>query len=559
VKAATPVSAPAHPFVLAAILAFLFAILTFFTLSPPPAQAGPNAGGTLIVHSAGTAMVGSVEICTEGTTPTGYDSVVDREDVESADAPAIFRIYAIFPSTNSPRLMGLTWGVTYDPSKLILAASDGCDNLSFPDTGWPDPGTGTSVVYSTPQTAQVVRVYAFSAYTVGGQACTFDLTSNPNPTQGGYFGDDSVPAVLDPIAGFGGLGFHQDGHVPWEEIPRGACCTPDDLCTYAPESDCPSPAVWVGAWTNCEPDPCGTPLLRACCGTDGSCTLTTEDACSPPSLWHAEWSNCWSNPCPLPPMGACCHPDGTCIRGHESDCASPGVWHQEWAACSPNPCPQPSGACCFAEGSCFYLPHNQCSADWRGLGTTCSPNPCPQPSAPGACCLRSGGCNLLSDLACTVAQGVFQGVGTVCYPDPCVWPGACCDFATGNCTLTLQADCPYQWQGAGVPCSIEYCPVSAPVGACCDYPTAICTMTSESQCGFTWLGVGSVCNIQTCPPPSPPTGACCRMETGACSVTTQSDCSFIWMGVGTTCNSTTCPVPVPVLHKTWGQIKASYR
>ena len=45
---------------------------------------------------------------------------------------------------------------------------------------------------------------------------------------------------------------------------------------------------------------------------------------------------------------------------------------------------------------------------------------------------------------------------TVCPVLPPVL-GACCDASTGNCTVTAQADCVFEWLGADVPCNVTTC------------------------------------------------------------------------------------------------------
>lgn len=101
------------------------------------------------------------------------------------------------------------------------------------------------------------------------------------------------------------------------------------------------------------------------------------------------------------------------------------------------------------------------------------------------------------------------------------------------------------------------CPGAGAEGACCDFSTGNCTLTCANDCTFTFLGPGSVCNPETCPVPLP-TGACCDISTGNCTVTTQADCQFTWLGPGVPCDPNTCQ-PVPTKNETWGQIKHQYR
>lgn len=77
--------------------------------------------------------------------------------------------------------------------------------------------------------------------------------------------------------------------------------------------------------------------------------------------------------------------------------------------------PWPPGACCNPDGTCSYVPQSQCgTGDWR-IDGVCAPNPCPQP------------------------------------------PGACCNELTGDCGITTQDGCQFQWLGANVPCNDVTC------------------------------------------------------------------------------------------------------
>jgi hypothetical protein len=174
-----------------------------------------------------------------------------------------------------------------------VAGPSNCADFELPDTGWPDRGSGNSLTWDTVQTDHIVKMYGFYAYTYNQNACTFALT--PNPSQDGYFGDDAVPAALDPIAGFSSLGFHTDG-VPVcpSDLPSGACCAQDRTCSYGFESACQTPSVWQGDWTVCSPSPCHP--FGACCAADGSCNLVPQENCLLPNLWHGEWPSCSPNP-----------------------------------------------------------------------------------------------------------------------------------------------------------------------------------------------------------------------------------------------------------------------
>jgi hypothetical protein len=270
------------------------------------AFAGPNAGGTLIAHDANLLMSatdGLVSICGQGLPLDVCENADIEIDGTSAADVSIFKVYAAFAIGSAPRLMGIAWGVTYDPDNLFLTAWGKCGDFELNDDPWPSSGSGSSVTWNTVQQGYLTPVYWFGAYTYGNPTL-FNL--GPNPSQGGVFGDDTVPAILDAITCFGAMGFDTAGHVCCPQIgpPIGACCDP----------------------------------------ATGACALTSEADCQPPRIWHPEWTTCEpTNPCPQPqPYGACCDPaTGLCTFTLEADCLAPNVWHGDWV-CDPNPCPPPT-------------------------------------------------------------------------------------------------------------------------------------------------------------------------------------------------------------------------
>lgn len=267
------------------------------------AYAGPNAGGTLIAHDANLTMLGTdglISICAQGTDPATCADADVRIDGAMSGDEAIFKVYAAFLEGSAPRLMGITFGCTYagDP---VLTAWGHCGDFELADDTWPAPGTGTSVTWNTVQTAYLTAVYWFAGYQYYGGG-TFDLAGNPGQG-GGFFGDDSVPAILDAIAGYGKIGFDVDGELVCPApVENGACCDPET----------------------------------------GNCMLTPADQCPPPMIWHPEWQTCEPNPCPPPIiLGACCDPaTGDCTITEEIYCA--GNWLGPDFGCDPNPCEQPS-------------------------------------------------------------------------------------------------------------------------------------------------------------------------------------------------------------------------
>jgi hypothetical protein len=293
------------------------------------AFAGPNAGGTLIITDGGimtAATNGAISVCGQGVNLTACTAAVVRSDATSGAASAeILKVYAAFSSTASPRLMGIAWGlhITGDAS---VEKGWNCADFELPDAGWPGDLIGNSCTWNLLQTAHLIPVYAFSGYNAGAGG-TVELV--PNPSQGAVFGDDTVPAILDPIEGLGSFGLGMDGHLvcPFEPPQPGACCDP----------------------------------------ATGNCTFILQADCT--MNWRA--GVCDPNPCPPPPMGACCDPaTGACVDVIASACQ--GVWHLG-IACSTNPCPQ-LGACCLTDNSCVMVLQTACTGIWKGV--TCTPELC---------------------------------------------------------------------------------------------------------------------------------------------------------------------------------------
>ena len=224
------------------------------------AHAGPNAGGTLIAHDINLLASGTNEtlpLCVQGAIPN-YCSEADVEldgAGELGGDVAFFRVYAAFPDLSSPRLAGIAWGIDYGPAELVLVDTYNCGDFELPESGWPGPTLGNGVTWNTAQTEHLVPVYMFSAYTFGAPTL-FSL--RPHPQGGGYFGDDSVPSILDQIAGYGKLGFDQPGiRVCPSDLPLGACCRPDATCFLTTAEQCPPPFLWYGS--DCTPNPCPLP------------------------------------------------------------------------------------------------------------------------------------------------------------------------------------------------------------------------------------------------------------------------------------------------------------
>ncbi len=84
-----------------------------------------------------------------------------------------------------------------------------------------------------------------------------------------------------------------------------------------------------------------------------------------------------------------------------------------------------------------------------------------------------------------------------------------------------------------------------PTGACCNEATGVCTITTQSDCAYSWLGPDVPCDATTCPAPAP-MGACCLVDQGVCVVMTEADCvgqSGEYQGDDTDCDPNPCVIP----------------
>jgi hypothetical protein len=361
-----------------------------------PALGGPNAGGTLVVHDADlpiSAVHPAAPLCGQGNVPTICAALDTRLDGSGPGSHQVWKIYAAFPSSSSPRLMGLEFGIDYDPNLLVITgeATRSCGDFELPDLEWPGPHAGNSVVWSSVQTSRLVPIYAFSGYALG--PTSFSVI--PNPSDAGIFGDDSAPSVMDYVAGYGRLGFDTDG-APRCEMQLGACCrllgNPPWCALSAPDA-CVDGSFHGGM---CDPDPCLIPTTTTIlshlpdpsfvgqtvtvfcevqegrgASAPGTVTVTDGiDSCTGPV--QSECVLHLSTP-GLRTLTATYSP----LYGFLLPSTSPGVVQR---VCGP----PLTGACCLTTGGCSLLQRADCVASavggiYRGDCGPCDPNPCPAP------------------------------------------------------------------------------------------------------------------------------------------------------------------------------------
>lgn len=261
------------------------------------ASAGPNAGGTIYAQDANLVYTTDItNYCGLGTAPGACPDGVDTQ-INAGGVNVVWKVFCAFRQGTEPRLKAVAFGVSYDDSNILVNAFGACAEFELAGAGWPGNNTGTSIVWTTTQMGLVTEAYWFAGYNYYGPGL-FSLIGNPD--QGGNFADDAVPAILDPIAGYGTIGFDTAGVPACPEAPpqEGACCFSDGTCAILTPADCSTQggAFFGGA---CDPNPCPPPPTGACCvGT--VCTITTALDCQ--GTWQGAGTTCEPNPCEEPPV-----------------------------------------------------------------------------------------------------------------------------------------------------------------------------------------------------------------------------------------------------------------
>lgn len=290
------------------------------------AFAGPNAGGTIFAHDANLVYtVDTASYCGLGVAPSSCEAADVEIDGATDAVNMVWKVYAAFcpPPHASPRLKGMAFGIYLDDPIRITHSGNCVGDMNnggaeLPGPAWPGDATGTAIVFQFTQTTQLVECYWFAGYNYYAVPGIFALGPHPDPVLGGVFADDSVPAIQDPIAGYGTLGFDVAGVTSCPtpqtcgELPTGACCI-DEVCTITTEADCGG--RWLGQDVPCEPNPClatgacciGVPPNAECIVTDratcegqggtymGDDVPCSTELCNPVPVRESTWGQIKSN------------------------------------------------------------------------------------------------------------------------------------------------------------------------------------------------------------------------------------------------------------------------
>ncbi len=567
------------------VVPFLFTLALLLVGSSGRVLAGPNSGGTLLVHvnESISFCIDHGSYCTEAALAS-----CDQADTRMDGAGTkVFFVIASFPPGSVPRLTGLTFGIEYDAA-VSLVRQGACGDFELAQPNWPATGSGTAVTWNSAQTTLLTTAYWFAGYDYDDGVGMFTVA--PHPTQGGLFADDSIPSILDSIAAYGQLGFNQPGVVPCPNLPTsGACCAADGGCSITTAAECIG--SYLGNGTVCVPNPCPT-------NCDGSNAIRWENAPAAkpqPTGWpnapgrRSQGANfggtliLHSNPNLVYTDGLSAY----CGQSELSNCedavtridgGDPRVIHV-LAAFPVGSEPRLSGIVFGIEyGPCvlleswsgcgnFELPTNAWPASGEGTAVTWNaprtervtevywfaayasngsvdamtliPHP-----IQGALFADDSVPAMLDDITALGRLGFNQDGDLPCPPD-LTTAGACC-FYDGHCSFLTPERCSTlggTHQGEGIACDPNPCPPGPPpTGACCA-SIGTCTIKTAEDCaasGENYQGDNSLCSPNPCT--SLP-GACCLPD-GTCQVISRGACTTAqgsWQGYGTICDPFTCP------------------
>ncbi|MCH7591465.1 MAG: hypothetical protein IH989_01620 [Planctomycetes bacterium] len=321
----------------------------------------------------------------------------------------------------------------------------------------------------------------------------------------------------------------------------GACCLLAGGCDdSSTQIECEgNGGTFLGFGISClgTADECTT---GSCCGLDGTCADgVAAEVCAAEGGSFNNSLNCIGVGSSCEARGCCCDGGSASIK---TEAACTGTYLGDGKSCVGVDCG--IGACCSGDSPCTEVSQASCAAvddNYFGDGTTCVVGVC----ATGACCSPQEICSVTSRLNCQQSGGFPLPGGTDCASDPdiCLPRGACCVDGTCNDLLTQIAcgDAGGLYIGDDTFCSGGACDV----GACCNGESP-CAEVSRASCsaaddnyfgdGTTCAGLGVECTV----------GACCS-DDESCSEMSKAACESL-AGIhqlgGTDCASSSCVISI---------------
>lgn len=180
--------------------------------------AGPHEGGTIILH-ANPAIPYTLEL-PEYCGQSGLSSCASATTEVPADPSitTVFYAFAAFPAQSEPELIGVLFGIQYDPDRLTLVDTGHCGQYEEHTSDWPLSSSGTAIGWDLAQPDHLIELHWFAAYAESGELpSTFELVEHPE--QGGWFIGDWPHTPMDPVANYGTLGFGMDGYLACPDGP----------------------------------------------------------------------------------------------------------------------------------------------------------------------------------------------------------------------------------------------------------------------------------------------------------------------------------------------------
>jgi hypothetical protein len=279
--------------------------LVMLVLLVPPAMAGRNANGALVVHTDDAIVYTATGDYCPSAMPASCDQLLTRTDRPVEEQEAVIWFLAAFPPDATPAVTTIQFGIHHNlPSNLgyfTRWAACGPSPLELPDAGWPEVNDcGNLVAYGGPVYGNLFAFYWFAA--IGVTDGYLGTRTYPS-TDEAKFVDDGNPPVEDDCARFGIVRWGVAGENACPVLAIGACCITGGSCQVLGEEECTVVGgTYMGSGTNCDPNPCALPT-GACCLTDQSCIVVTQGECSQQGgSYQGDDSVCEPNPCPTTPF-----------------------------------------------------------------------------------------------------------------------------------------------------------------------------------------------------------------------------------------------------------------
>ncbi len=284
-------------FVLSAAAVMLALALTIPSSSFAQTQfGGPTHEGVAYVLSYASELPEGTLVgdCLTFPRPTAGDYEVS---FEADGVPRIFVLYAVLPDGEPMDLAGATFGIEYSET-VELKGWGYChgNGVVIPTPEYPASGAGIALSFRPryEESPAPIAWFVLSSKEDG----YFAVEPHPIPRQAARVGNFDAKPHLEPVVGFGRIGFgNEQGHVPevGQDVKRGVCCL--DECLLLTEFEC---AHYAGLFLGegvCDPGVCTAETPGACCVAEGCEVLTRAQCYSAVGEFLGEGVTCTPDVC----------------------------------------------------------------------------------------------------------------------------------------------------------------------------------------------------------------------------------------------------------------------